>query len=102
MLTVRPVDDNNSPTPSPVPSQRRSHCEERQLEPISDQEPVFVVMFEPTPRGAIEQDITPERELAMSDQVCEPAVSSIAIGVLMEYDGMEAPPLSGIVILRLL
>lgn len=46
-------------------------------------------MFEPTPRGAIKWDITPEPELAMSDQVCEPAAPSIAVRALVEYEGIE-------------
>lgn len=41
---------------------------------------------------AIESDITPETEGTPSNQVCEPADSSITVGVLVEYEGMEASP----------
>lgn len=55
-------------------------------------------MFERTPRGVTEQDITPELELAASDLVCEPAAPSIAVGALVEYEGIEVsadrPPTS--------
>lgn len=34
-LTVGPADDDTSPTPNPLPSQRPSHCEEQQHKPKS-------------------------------------------------------------------
>ncbi|XP_077050878.1 uncharacterized protein LOC143701134 [Siphateles boraxobius] len=86
-LTAGPADDDTSP--NPVPSQIPSHCEELQHEPTVD-EYFSAAMFQPAPTEATEQNITPE--LLESDQVREPPAPSIAVGVLVEYEGMEANP----------
>lgn len=91
-LTAGPNDDDTSPTPKPVPSHEPLDCKERQRELTSDREPDFTVMYESAQVRAMEQNITSEPELHMSEQVCEPAVSSIAVGVLLVYEGMEVNP----------
>lgn len=67
------VDDDASPTPNPVLSQRPSDCEELQHEPTVDYEPVSAVICEPAPSEENELKIAAEPELHKSDQVCEPA-----------------------------
>lgn len=48
---------------------------------------------EPEPETKTEPTIAPESEpQCESDQVCEPAPPSIAVGVLVKYEGIEEHP----------
>ncbi|ROL23514.1 CD81 protein [Anabarilius grahami] len=61
---------------------------DRMPEPTTDKEPEAAAMSVPEPTP--EPIITPEPEPdGKSDQVCEPATSSISVGVLVEYEGMD-------------
>lgn len=52
--------------------------------PTADTEPEPASMPEPMP----EHNIAPEPN-TMSDQMCEPVTSSVPVGVLMEFEGMD-------------
>ncbi|ROL27920.1 hypothetical protein DPX16_11050 [Anabarilius grahami] len=64
---------------------------ERMPEPTADGEPKPASMYEPDKRT--EPTIAPEPEPhSESDQVCEPATSSVPVGLLVEYEGVEESP----------
>ncbi|ROL55154.1 hypothetical protein DPX16_5439 [Anabarilius grahami] len=86
------ISDDASPTPTPVHSHQHPDCEDRRHEPTADREEDFAATFEPAPTRATEQDIATEPEQRGTDQVCEPAVPSVAEGILVEYEGMEVSP----------
>ncbi|ROL45369.1 hypothetical protein DPX16_4710 [Anabarilius grahami] len=86
------ISDDASPTPTPVHSHQHPDCKDRQHEPTADREEDFAATFEPAPTRATEQDIATEPEQRGTDQVCEPAVPSVAEGILVEYEGMEVSP----------
>ncbi len=89
LLTIGTEDNDTSPTSNPVPSQKPSDSEEQQHEPTADREPDFTTKYEPAPMGAIERNFNSAPE---SQQVCKPAASSIAVGVLVVDKGMEVSP----------
>lgn len=60
--------------------------------PTADGENISAAMSNPVPEGSIEPNITHEPEGTPFDQVCEPGDTSIAVGVLVEYEGIEASP----------
>ncbi|CAM4693872.1 unnamed protein product [Leuciscus chuanchicus] len=67
--------EDTSPTPNPESSQTPPCEMDKTPEPTAD--------GEQAPEGVTEY---------MSDQVCEPATLSIAVGVLVEIEGMELSP----------
>lgn len=62
--------------------------------PTADREDWPAVMDEPKPVIRTGYDITPElKPQALSDQVHEPTTSSVIVGVIVEFEGMDkAPP----------
>lgn len=90
-MTVTLVDEDiTCSTPNPEPSQLPPPlCTEIMLEPSVDAEPEPVAMNEPVVRT--EPTIVLEAEPNLkSDQVCELAISSVPVSVLV--DGMEPHP----------
>ncbi|KAL0161864.1 hypothetical protein M9458_041260, partial [Cirrhinus mrigala] len=72
----------------PVPSQPPPARTEIQPEPTADEELTLAVMREPEPERT--QSVPePQKE---SSQVCEPAPPCIALGSLVENEGMEKDP----------
>lgn len=71
-------EDPSSPEPSQLPYISQKEC----LSPPQTSEP------EPATMPVPEPNIVPEHN-GISDQVREPAISSVPKGVLVEYEGME-------------
>ncbi|ROL46905.1 hypothetical protein DPX16_20557 [Anabarilius grahami] len=88
-LTVDIVDDDTSPTSYPVPSHQHLDYRDRQPEPTTGNERHSAAMYKPAHTRATELNIATEPERRVPEQVCEPAASTIAEGVLVEFDGME-------------
>lgn len=84
-LTVGPINDDPSPTNYPVPSQQHPNCGDWQPETTASNESNSAVTCEPAQTRATELNIATEPEY----QMCEPAASSIAEGVNVEFVGME-------------
>lgn len=84
-FTVCPTKkDITSPTLDPEPSQPPpTPCTDPMSEVIADGEPTMI------PEAAPELEAEPNGH---SNQVHEPATSSVPVGVLVEYEGMEWSP----------
>ncbi|ROJ25421.1 hypothetical protein DPX16_3586 [Anabarilius grahami] len=77
------------PDPEPSPSPPRLTTPE----PPADWKLPPAATLEPTPEEEVELNIAPEpKHRHESDQGCEPTSSSIAVGVLVEFEGMDASP----------
>ncbi|ROL18765.1 hypothetical protein DPX16_7076 [Anabarilius grahami] len=92
LLTVRLVDDDASPTHDPVHNQNHPDGKDRQLEPTAGHVSDSAATFEPAPVEATEPNNVMEPEQHKSDQVCEPAATSIAKEFLVDIEGMEVSP----------
>ncbi|ROL41671.1 hypothetical protein DPX16_9262 [Anabarilius grahami] len=92
-LIVGPVDDDASPTHDPVHNQDHPDGEDLQLEPTAGHVSDSAATFEPASVGATEPNKAREPEHHESDQVCEPAATSTAEGVLVDIEGMEVSPI---------
>ncbi|ROI93597.1 hypothetical protein DPX16_5363 [Anabarilius grahami] len=91
-LTVGAVDDDASLTHNPVHNQDHPDGEDQQLEPTAGHVSDSAATFVPAPVGATEPNNAMEPEQHESDQVCEPDATSIAEGVLVDIEVMEASP----------
>lgn len=95
-FTICPIEDVTSPTPDqdlcqPPPPL----CTDQTPEPTTDGEPEPAAMKEPGQRT--EPTTTPEPEHhSESDQVCKPATSSVPVGLLVEYEGMDESPVQSL------
>ncbi len=92
-FSICPAEDISSPTPKPVTSQPSSRCTEISPEPTPDGEPEPAMTREPELKPATEPIVTPEPEpQEFSDQVREPASSSVPEGGLVEIESLEGSP----------
>lgn len=88
-FNVCPVEDIASPTPEPETNQP-SPC---LYEPIADREPAPTAIDMPSQPRATEPTIAWKLEPEdLLDQVREPATSCVAVGVLVEIEGLEISP----------
>ncbi|ROI62437.1 hypothetical protein DPX16_5110 [Anabarilius grahami] len=92
-FTICPGEDNiTSPTLDPEPSQPSPHCTDTMPEPTADRGLESATMHEPVPapEKGTEPTIAPEPEPhRASDKVREPATLCVAVGLLVEFEGME-------------
>lgn len=85
---------DTSPTPNPVPSQEPPDSEEWQHEPTADRVHLYCnagVRDQPNDDCNV-RNIASDLELSESDQLCEPAASTITTGVCDKCEGVEWNP----------
>lgn len=92
MLVSFTIEDTACPAPNPVLNQDYPAYKDRQAEPTTGSNKDSTVMLEPTPLRATKDHIASEPEQQAPDQVFKPGMSSIADGVLVEFEGLEVSP----------
>ncbi|KAI2644851.1 Zinc metalloprotease ZmpB [Labeo rohita] len=90
--TIDIIEEDVIPTPDPESSQPSPRFAEHKPEPTVDGEPEANMTDEPSPSGATELRIAQEPEPILSDQVREPADTSVTVECCVEQErAMESP-----------